>query len=266
MKALTLKHRFSIERAFLLLRNRLFEEAPTLGIGLAVIAVINALGLLLSKRAWFNQGDGVVWGIVIMLSGAFLAATAFKGMHDGKAGTEWLLLPASPAEKFAAAAVDYLIVFPLVAILLSMGLSSLLYLIERALSGPGGSIWTPDKMGGLKVWLQYVTGVSLFLAGSAGFRKASFLKTLAVAFTYVFVMAVLFFFVAYLMEKSHGFDASHFTFNNGDFTINGGTVPKSIQDLFNWACKIAWNGLLPLFALAFGYFRVFEKEARDEVQ
>ncbi len=266
MNAATLTKRFSLERSAYLLRNRLYEEMPSIGIGLGAIAALNAIGLVFSKRAWFNQGNSMVWNVILVMAGVLLAAQAFKGMHEGKSGTDWLLLPATPLEKYASAAIDYLVVFPLAGVVLAMGLSALLSLVERALGGSGGTIWTPFHKGALEAYLQYLVAASIFLAGSASFRKGAFLKTLAMAIAYGLAMTLLLSVMAWIVYKGRGFTGSNFNFDNGTFTMKGSSLPENIQAIMTWTGRIAWNALLPLFALVYGYFRVFEKEARDEVQ
>jgi hypothetical protein len=195
-------------------------------------------------------------------------------MHDGKAGTDWLLLPATPFEKYAAAVVEYLVVLPVAGSLVFMGLSALLELAQHLIGGRVGQIWTPTAMTGgeggilgtLDGWLQYAIGAAVFLAGSASFRKAAFLKTFGMAAAYGLAMAILLFGVAWLVYKGHGFNASQVNFADGNFSINGSEIPPTVGRILTGIWKLARDILLPIFALLYGYCRVYEKEARDEVQ
>ena len=255
---------FSFERAALVLRNRIMEEAPSLGIGLAVIVGVNALTFLASRTFIFNHDNGSMWSIAIVISGLLLCAQAFKAMHDGKAGTDWLLLPASPLEKFSAAVVDYLIIFPIAAALAATGLSALFHVIEQAAGKIPGPIWTFWDLEVLKAWAVYAVAATVFIAGSASFRKIAFLKTSAVAMAYAFVLGILLTLGAWIVVRSHG------NIDTGlhlrDFNFETEDIPKSIEDITLWVGRIAWFVVLPAFSLVYGYFRVFEKEARDEVQ
>lgn len=266
MNASTLNHRFSAERSLYLLRNRLLDELPVIGIGLGVAAALNAIGLVFARTAPFNHNSTAVWAIVVLWGGLMLASMAFKGMQDGKTGTDWLLLPATPLEKFSVAALNYLVLIPVAGSLVVSALSALLYVIERAIGGSGGAIWTPFQPGVLEAWLAYGVAASVFLAGSASFRKAAFLKTFAVFAAYCLAMAILFMLAVWLVSKGHGFDASNLSFRNGEFNFNGSNVSETTQAIVRWGYRIACDVLLPLFALVFGYFKVQEKEARDEVQ
>ena len=225
MNAITLDRGFSFERAGLVLRNRIVEEAPTLGVGLAVVAGINALTFLVSRRFVFNGNGGTLWTAAIILSGILLAAQAFKAMHDGKSGTEWLLLPASPLEKFAAAVVDYLILFPVAAALVSTGLSALFHVLELAVGRQAGPIWTPWNLGILKAWGQYAVGATIFIAGSASFRKGAFLKTAAMAMAYAIALGAIITMGAWIVARAQGNVYANFDFANGHFDMNSSNFP-----------------------------------------
>lgn len=265
MTPATLKQRFSPARTALLIRNRALEDAPGLGIGLGTALGLNALTLVLSKSAFMNGGGGGTWTLLVVGAGLLLSAFAFKGMHDGKAGTEWILLPATPLEKYAAALVSYLLIYPLAASLLATGSSALLALVQGLVGGRSGTIWTPALAGGLELYAQYAIAAVVFLAGSASFRKRAVLKTAGLAVAYVFSLSVIVFLLlwAFFGESrgaagglSEGF---RLAFDAKDLGEGGERALKAI-------CDAMYFGVLPLFALLYGYFRVFEKEARDEVQ
>lgn len=256
--------RLSPVRVGYLLRNRLLEEATIIGIGAAAIVGLNLLGLFLSKRVVFNSGGGTAWTFSLCLGGILLASGAFKAMHDGKAGTEWILLPATPLEKYLAALVDYAVVFPLAFSAAAMGISALLSLAERATGGPGFPAWTPMAAGGLAAWGKYAAAVALFLAGSASFRKAAFLKTVAVLSAYFLAMGLILGGGAWLLYRDSGFGS--FRMNQGIISIQGGTLPEGAARALQIVFDVARYALAPIFALLYGWARVAEKEARDEVQ
>ena len=240
------------------------EEAPSLGIGLAVIVGVNALTFLASRVFVFNHDNGAMWALAIVVSGLLLCAQAFKPMHDGKAGTDWLLLPASPLEKYSAAVVDYVILFPIAAALAATGLSALFHVIAQAASRIPSPIWIFWNVEVLKGWAFYAVAATVFIAGSASFRKIPFLKTSAVAMAYTFVLGILLTLGAWIVLRSHGNVEAGVHLENFNFETED--MPKSLEDLTLWVGRIAWFVVLPVFSLVYGYFRVFEKEARDEVQ
>jgi len=263
MERNTLDRAFSFRRIWCLLRNRLLEEAATVGIGAAVVVGLNLLGLFFAKRATFNAGGDQAWTLAICLGGLLLASSAFKPMHDGKAGTEWLLLPASSLEKYLAALAEYALVLPLALSAAAAGASALLALAERAMGGPGLGIWTPMEAGGLAAWGEYAVAVSVFLAGSASFRKAAFLKTVGIASAYVLVVAALLG-AAWIFFPNP--KIAHFSMRDGVVKLIGDDIPAAATGAIGIIFDIARYALVPLFSLIYGWAKVAEKEARDEVQ
>lgn len=263
MKAASLEKKFSLERGGFLLGNRVIEDATVMGMGLAVVAALNILGFLFSRAFFFNHAPGF-WQMAIVVSGLILSGQAFRAMHDGRSGTDWLLLPASPLEKYLAALVEYVILFPLAAAALAMGLSALFNLVELAAGGRGGTIWTPFSLEILRDWGHYAVMALALLAGSAHFRKAALLKSLAVLVLYGLGLAIILSIGGWLILKGNGM--ARFSMEGGMFNFNGRDIPASAQEAIAWIGRIAWAVILPLFSLGYGYLRVFEKEARDAVQ
>ena len=270
MEPQSLDRRFSLVRVARLLRNRVLDEASTIGIGAAIVLACNLLSLLVSHRAFYNsQGIGPSpWIVTIVLGGLLLAGGSLKAMHDGKSGTEWLLLPATPLEKYAAALADSILFFPLAAAIGAIAMSALLALLERAAGGPGDRVWAPFDARALVAWADYAVAALVLLAGSAAFRKAALLKTAAIfvafgiAFLGLSALGLLAFF------GKHGGSASQLRFFSGWLHIEGagGNLSERAQKALAVGFKIARYAILPIFAILFGAARVAEKEARDEVQ
>jgi hypothetical protein len=266
--------RFSLTRLALLTRNRLLDEVSVVGIGAGVILALNLLGILGGRRAFFNAHGfgGGFWVPAIVVGGLILAAQAFKGMHDGKAGTEWVLLPATPLEKYAAAFVDSALLYPLAAAMGGMALSALLSLLERAAGGPGGAIWTPFRLGALRAWADYAALAVVLLAGSASFRKAALIKTAGLAAAYCLAAGILLslgFWAFFKGGSAFGSaDISIFGNMGRGFTISGegGVVSEAAQRAIGVGADVARYAILPAFAILFGAAKVAEKESRDEVQ
>lgn len=264
MTEATLKTPFSAARVALLCRNRALEDLPALAIGAGVLVGLNLLTLLFSGRTFMNDADGQSWTFAIM-SGIILASAAFKGMHDGRSGTDWILLPASGAEKYAAALFSYLVAYPVAASVAAMALSALLSLIELAAGGPGGNIWNPIAAIGLKGWANYAIAALVLAVGSATFRKRALIKTLGVIVAFSLAAAGIFFLAVFIVRDLRGFPSFSFVASHGGFRVDGDfnwKAPPAVDVLLN----IARYAILPVAALAYGYFRVTEKEALDEVQ
>jgi hypothetical protein len=275
MKTKTLELRFSPERVALLLRNRLLEEAPVFGIGAAIVFGINALGLALLRTAPFNHMadwrangsalQGSAWAFVIVVSGIVLSSLAFKSLH-GREGTDRILLPATSLEKYAAAFLDCVAAFPIAGAAAGMALSALLSLVERALGGDGGSIWLAWRPGILRAWGCYAGAATIFLAGSATFRKAAWLKTLGIGLAYCLLVSVAI--VAAI--RCFGLRDLDFNYAGGFMRFSIASDGMGLGERAARAIRLGSDVLLkaavPVFALLFGASKVAEKEGRDEVQ
>jgi len=264
MTKATLSTPFSVTRVALLCRNRALEDLPALAIGGGVLIGLNFLTLLFAGRAAMNT-DGQSWTFAIMLAGFILASAAFRGMHDGRGGTDWILLPASSAEKYVAALFSYLVIYPIAASLSAMALSAILSLIELAVGGPGGKIWNPITAISLRGWANYAITALVLAVGSATFRKRALIKTIGAIVAYSLVAAGVFFLVIFIVRDLRGLPSFSFAASHGGFSLDGDfawKAPPVASVLFD----IARYAILPIAALAYGYFRVTEKEALDEVQ
>jgi hypothetical protein len=271
MKAQSLERSFSLERTALLVRNRLFEEAPGVGIGAAIVLGINLIGLALAGQAPFNhmgnwQVNGAAtqtsaWTWMIVVAGLLLAGMSLKAMH-GKAGTDWILLPAAPLEKYAAALLDCVVIFPVAAAIAGSFMSALLALVERIAGGGDGAIWLAWGLDALEAWGKYTIAAVVLLAGSATFKKSALLKTLGVVIAYCMAVSV----ALSLGIWSFGLRNTDVGFAHGFFRATGmGASPRAsrivkiLLDLMTYA-------IVPAFAVLFGAAKVAEKEGRDEVQ
>jgi hypothetical protein len=183
-------------------------------------------------------------------------------MHNGAGGTEWLLLPASNEEKYVAAIAVYFVVYPIVATLSAVLISALLALIALVLGYGSVGVWNPLASLHPRESIDYVLFASFALAGSARFRKIALIKTAAFSIGWIVFlgftgMALLYFFVA----ESHEALAIR-----GRFFMDGNI------DLPAWKTSVleivaaVMKGVAFASSLLYGYFRVAEKEAVDEVQ
>jgi hypothetical protein len=265
MTKATLTTPFSAARIALLCRNRAFEDLPALGIGAGVLVGINLLTLLFAGRTSMNDSDGQTWTFAIMVAGLILSSAAFRSMHDSRGGTDWILLPASSVEKYAAALFSYLVAYPIAASIATMALSAILSLLELAAGGPGGNIWNPIAAIGLKGWANYAIAALVLAVGSATFRKRALIKTIGVIVACSLAAAGIFFLAVFIVRDLRGLPSFSFMARNGGFSVDGDfswKAPPAAKVLLDIACY----AILPISALAYGYFRVAEKEALDEVQ
>lgn len=260
----TLGRPFSAARTALLIRNRAYEDFPAIAIGAGILAGINLLSVTIGGRAVMNDSGGQSWALAISLAGILLAGSAFKGMHDGRSGTDWILLPATNLEKYAAALISYIVILPLAAGAAATGLSALLSLAESLAGGPGGRIWNP-LLTGFGGWIDYAICALVLAAGSAAFRKRAIIKTFGLMIAYVLVAAGILLAAVLFVRNARGLPVPGFVFNHGDISVTG-DLSIGAQPAVDTILGIVRYALVPVFALLYGFFRVAEKEARDEVQ
>lgn len=269
MNSASIDKKFSLERVALLIRNRAYDDAPGLGIGLAILFGLNLLTILIGRTAFMNESPHEFYGAVIIGAGLLLSSFAFRGMHSGKSGTDWLLLPATPLEKYVAALASYLAAFPIAASVALVGLSAVLSLIERLAGGDGSSAWNPLTAGTARDYGEYAIMALVFMAGSAAFRRRAFLKTAALGLAFMIACAFLCLFGLWLVGGVHigdgvsiQIDGTMTRFASVDGKVDEATLERAATRLVDVVRLV----FLPIFAAAFGYLRVVEKEARDEVQ
>jgi len=199
--------------------------------------------------------------MIICLGGFLLAGRAFQQMHNGRGGSDWLLLPASPLEKYSAAFATYVIAWPTAAAIASVCLSAMLEGIALLLKSPTGIVYNP--LAGLD-WGDiacFVIFLSSALAASARYAKLPLVKAGALVTAWGIVLALLFMcgIVLFTPEGRAAFAMRH---AHGDFQFSPVVTEES---LLTWLGRISMV-VTAVLAVVYGYFRVSEKEAVDEVQ
>lgn len=262
MNATELDKRFSFSRFALLIRNRAIDDAPAFAIVGAGVFALKLLGLFIGAQVHRDVGRShEIWPVLIVAGGVLLAFRAFERMHDGRGGSDWVLLPASPLEKYLAAFVSYLALYPIAATAAAVLLSGVLALIGSFIGASPVGIWNPTAMLNWGQASSYLLFTALGLAGSARFRKLPLVKTAAVSVGWMAVLGMVWFCLIFLFAR----DNLSVAFSGGDF---------SMKDIELSDAKLAVMGYLSrglkaaAFAAAvlYGYFRVCEKESVDEVQ
>lgn len=262
---------FSFRRLWLLVRERIEEDAPAAGVVAAGAVALNLVGIAFGSPPFMNLGrpDGG-WPFLIALGGLLFAGRAFYRMHQGRAATEWLLLPASPVEKYLAALLSYGLIYPFVASLASMLLSWALYGVGVLAGTGGGTVWIAFSRQPLSGWLAYLFVISLALAGSARFRKLAVIKTGAILFAWILLLSTLTM-VGLLFATPQGRNSlyawhlgagSEWNFN---LAFGPGSFDSAKTIALEWIGRVG-TFVLALLANLYGWFLVSEKEATDEVQ
>lgn len=262
--------RFSPARAALLTRNLAVSELPMALITLGIVVGLNLVTLILGGEVPINNGMGSgggnapLWGVGITLVGLYYASRAFKGMH-GRYGTEWLLLPATSAEKYVAALAWLFVVWPVSSAAAASAASTLLWGIQSLKGDLGGLPWHPFQGDYLEALVSYWTVAPVLLAGSAVFRRNALVKTLGVGAAAAVALVLVS--APFMMRLMRGTSmAGDLSFMNGRWLAEGNPRLESAANVTQLLTDIWRFAILPCSALAYAYFRVAEKEAADEVQ
>lgn len=261
MNSATLDRNFSPTRILLLIRNRILDDASGFLIAAGGVFALKLIILLIqfqANRGVANGNDS--WTTIIALSGILVASRAFERMHDGRNGPEWVLLPASPLEKYGAAFLSYLLLYPLIAVVVATVISALLAGVGALMGAGGPAVWNPLRVIGIDEVGSYLTFTCVALAGSARFRKYALVKTAAISVGWAALLGILCL-------------ASILMFRWGSLSSLGGSR-ETMQSLFMGDVKMTvlkvvstiMQAALFIAAVLYGYFRVCEKESLDEVQ
>ncbi len=214
-----LEKKYSVARTLLLLRNLALAELPIALITAGVVFGLNLTALIITGTVPLNaMGDGAsapLWGAGILLLGLYFASRAFKDMH-GRTGTDWLLLPATPAEKWTAGTLWILAVWPVLSALAAMASSGALAGLAVLGGAASGVVWHPFDGDGLTLALTFWSFAPVFLAGSAVFRKVPLVKTLGVM-TAAVVLASLVTVPLFLNALKDGAYEGSFRLDNGQY-------------------------------------------------
>ncbi len=235
-------------RTLALIKNRLKADFTPLLLGAVLLLGLQLVFLLLQllwgrpgmARSWSGQGP---WPQLVVLACFLTSARAFAEMQSGKSATDWLLLPASTAEKYLAALLSTQVLVPVV--------GSLVGLTLWAFSGP--IVW-PQFLGQWQLWGLFFVMNLVFFAGSTVFRKLAFFKTAGVWVAFALVLGLTFGLLG------------PFSGRPGLYPMEFSWATDGQTHFLTWFWSFGAYCFTPAAALLFSWFRVQEKEARDAVQ
>lgn len=233
---------FSVRRVVRLVRDRLAQDL--IPIGIAALVMLGVLLLIWTASGnWgmpIGRGDpeNTLWVPLVVLGCFVVSSQGFRAMQSPRSVTDWLLLPATSTEKYLAVLIETQVIVPAVA--------SLAGLVLWVISGDFG---IPRQFGEFEPWAVFVVANLWFMAGSTVFRRGAFLKTALVSIGFLLVMVVI---PNVLTDR----------FWHHRFVGPGPEAGGLVNALWYVGAFV----LTPVAALAFSYFRVKEKEARDAVQ
>lgn len=180
-----------------ILQKEYFEKRKTMSMyalgGLGAMLVMSIFGINTNNVVGGSAADfyGPFFGLGLFLLGFIFTSTAFSDAHKRTTQHEWLMLPASTADKFIAkvlvSGVFYgisLIFYLALSSLLIEGINSLLWGSRYPFFNPfRGEVW--------KAFFHYMVAQSVFLLGAAYFRKSNFIKTILAILGLVFFFSLI---------------------------------------------------------------------------
>lgn len=234
-----------------------YENARFTIIGISTIfgffSVILFFSALNGANAWDKMNNFYVAGFII--SGIFLSGMAFTNFRNKEKTMNYLMLPASTLEKLISELLLTTIVFAIVYTILFFVFNLAASLVASIYGLPTNFVNLMD-LNVLEGFMYYVIFQSIFLAGSATFRRAPLFFTL---FSLFVAWIAVFIFVVIISTSLKG-EFENLAFNN--FNIGPNTFPK--EDIENHILvqipKYMFYYLTaPLFWLV-TYFKIKEKE------
>lgn len=259
--------KFSASRWGRLTLARLVDDARPLGWALAVVVGLNLVTLVVFRNLIFS--DRHLWSLFVAVASILTASGAFRSMHEGRSSTDWILWPATALEKYAAAVAEVVVV-PLALGLASFLASAALSGVQLLFTGEAASLWFPwNGFSGTSA-LGFLVFLLVVLTGAVSFRKHALWKTGLVLVGLGLVSTLLIYGVFTVLGLPGGIQghwgARRMTF----FQFNGPGASwhpsEGASNLASILAQVWYFGLLPAFCLVFGWTKVREKEARDEVQ
>lgn len=249
---------FSFKRILLLMQKTAYENAKFTIIGMSTIfgffSVILFFSALNDGDAWGNMNSFYTAGFII--SGIFISGMAFTNFRSKEKTMNYLMLPASTLEKFISELLTTTIVFAIGYTILFFAFNLVTYLLG-SMYGLPVEMMDITNVNVLKGFMFYVIFQSIFLAGSATFKKVPLFFT---SFTiFVAGIAILIFIVLVTTFLKGEFENLAF----GSFNINSNTFPEI--DIENHPLVLIPKYMFyyltaPLFWLV-TYFKIKEKEA-----
>jgi hypothetical protein len=244
---------FQPRRIGLLFRRDLAASYRTILIASAVVAGLMLLSSLLAGWRHEDGGAHQVFYLQILFIGGYLVSSrAFREIHDPQKAYTCVLLPASPLEKFASRVLATSLIYALGTLIAYLGVAGLYELLNRLLFGFSRRLFNPFSRGMLLTLAAYLITQSLFVLGSAWFRKTAFLKTLLVLFVIFILTGLLAYFSLVLLLPDY-FDGlapvkdlgPHFEYLNSR-GWRGGGVARFFRIVAEAARIFFWGLLAPL--------------------
>ncbi len=255
-------------RIFYVLRKDLEDDRKSLiNYVLTIFAILTTTALIQAIILRFNPladneeiYSGFFYGF-LFLGGAILISLLFREDLFTRVNThQFLMLPASPEEKFFSRALIGAVLYPVALTILFMGTSliiePLFYLIFRDRI----TLFNPWSMNILTTGLNYFTLSSIFFLGSIYFRKLHFFKTIFSTLAVLLSFGII---AALLGRLIFNECFTGITINTEvNYSLSSRDFPLKAME---WIGKIFYFIVLPLFCYTVAFLRLKEVEATDAI-
>ena len=250
-----MKKIFSFDRFFKYFKYDLVNAKSNFGLALIILGflplmtfIVSNLFSLVFTGSWVNNTfatgiSGVAFGATYVISSIILGVKLYGSLTDKKAGSNWIMIPASTFEKFLSM---FLIVFVIAPVCLAVLLLASDMLLSLLPGYTPVTSWIKDVVStmansGFKVnyvaliWVMWGNYALAFLLGAIIFKKAKVGKTIL----WMFIIATV-----------SGIVATNFigmTNITESFIKDAAVVDmSSFQSRLNWFLNISYIGWIAL--------------------
>jgi len=210
---------------------------------------------------------GATWPLLVALGSVIVASSSFRTMHTGRSTTDFLLWPATSVEKYGAALAEALVVVPLALTAVATLLSAVFGALGVLAGSSSTEVWLPwdhlSWVGAAAFWVFLL----VLVTGATTFRKHALWKTaLVVLGASVVATALTVAVVGTWGGGAWSWGHRSFGFIVDEQGFHGHHVGPVALKAMEVLAQVWYFGVVPVFCLVFGWSKVHEKEAKDEVQ
>lgn len=252
-----------------LLRKEYYERGKTiLTYTAAYVVGVIGIRLLFVQPGFQGEFYQVALGLGLFLFGLIFASTSFSETHQLAKKHTWLMLPATVTEKLAVQILIVSILYPVGLLVLITVTSLIAELVSWPIQGGPMAIFHPFTADAGMGMLHFVVLSSVFMLGSAYFKKHQYIKTVLTLFAFGLFVGIL----GAVAAQRYMFSYTHSTVQISiDSELYGlpMTADPSRFDMYGHIVTniVRWSYwiLLAPFCWLVTFFRLQEVEADDTV-
>ncbi len=212
----------------------------------------------------------VFFVLILMIGGLILSSKMFAESHKKIENHDWFMLPASTLEKFTVRLIASSVVYVLGAAVFMLLFSITASALTALLFNGEIIVFNPFKRANLITAASYLVIQSLFLLGSAYFKKNHFIKTvlalvvIGIFFLLFALLMLRLFFAPYISKFSGNFN-NFGVFSGLHHYADNWLLAPIIPPFIRVSVKVLyWAVTAPLFWII-TYVRLREVEVKDGI-